>query len=120
MKSRVTKNLASRSLAGLSNSIGSKPAMGRALSKFARQVSEEANKRKRLILLNLNNDEEAAFWQLLHNKPETFKVITEKESHQRGEYVVRIVFYEIGDNLPEVKTKEELFEQYGRSDDFIE
>ena len=120
MKSRVSKNLASRSLAGLTESIGGKPALSRAVSKFTRQVSEETNKRKRLILLNLNNDEEAAFWQLLHNKPDIFKIITEKESHQRGEYVVRIVFYELGDGLPEVKTKEQLFEQYGRSDDFSE
>ena len=47
-------------------------------------------------------------WQLLHNNPDRFEVISEKESHQKQEYFVRIIYNELGDELADVKTKEEL------------
>jgi len=108
----VTAQLAIQALAGVRDSINTRPAFARAAAKFQSANLESATKRRRIILLNLNDSSEAAFWQTLHNLPEFFTIISEKESHQRGEYVVRVIFYELGDELPVVKTKEQFLEQY--------
>ena len=73
---------------------------------------DEQLRRKRIVLLNLHRSRESTFWQILQNTPERFQIISEKESHQRGEYVVRVIFYEVGENLPVYKSQAALIEEY--------
>ena len=65
-------------------------------------------KKMRIELLDLSLPEDVARWQLLQNNKEKYEVVSMKESHQKNEYYVRIIYYELGDDLPDVKTVEEL------------
>lgn len=66
------------------------------------------NKKMRIELLDLSRPEDIARWQLLQNNKEKFEVISMKESHQKNEYYVRVIYNELGDDLPDVKSIEEL------------
>lgn len=70
-----------------------------------------SNKKLRQELLNMKLDTDSQRWQELHNNVDKYQVVSEKESHQKGEYFVRIIYYELGDDLPDVKTKEQLRDQ---------
>lgn len=65
-------------------------------------------KMRRIELLDLNKETDLERWQVLHNNPDKYEVLSEKESHQKTEYFVRIIYYELGDDLPDVKSKDEL------------
>jgi len=112
MANRITAPLSQRALAGLSDSIANRPALCAAAAKFVSRIVEESVRRKRVVLLNLNKFNDLSFWQTLHNLPDKFEIISEKESHQRGEYLARVIFYELGEDLPVVKTQEQLIEEY--------
>lgn len=117
MGARVSRDLANKSLQGMTASIADRPAINRAVAKFTRQVVEEASKRRRIVLLNVAMPEDAAFWECLHNIPERFEVVSEKESHQKGEYLIRVIFNELGEDLPPTKTQEAFLDQYVRNID---
>lgn len=109
---RITNVLSKQVLEGISSSIASRPALGAAAAKFVAKGMDEQLRRKRIVLLNLHRSRESTFWQILQNTPERFQIISEKESHQRGEYVVRVIFYEVGENLPVYKSQAALIEEY--------
>jgi hypothetical protein len=66
------------------------------------------SKKMRIELLDLSRPEDVARWQLLQNNKEKYEVVSMKESHQKNEYYVRVIYNELGDDLPDVKTIEEL------------
>ena len=112
MGDRISKDLTSRTLNTMRAQLGTSRAVSISATKFNAAAHEDATRKQRVVLLNLNNSDELSFWQVLHNTPESFEIISTKESHQRGEYVVRVIFYELGDDLPTVRTLEELLEIY--------
>lgn len=65
-------------------------------------------KMRRIELLDLNKPADLERWQVIHNTPEKFEVISEKESHQKSEYYIKITYFELGDDQPAVKSKEQL------------
>lgn len=82
-----------------------------AVAKYApRDTLAAAGSKMRIELLNLNRPDDLARWQTLHNDTDRYRIINEKESHQKGEYFVRIIYNELGDDLPTVKTQEQLRE----------
>lgn len=115
--SRITEDLAARALDTMSTDIGRRPAFRLAATRLNKLSMDNATTRRRVVLLNLADDEQAAFWQILSNSTEHFTIISQKESHQRGEYVVRVIFDEHGEDLPITKTQEEFITQYVRNYD---
>lgn len=102
--SSPSNQLSQRVKDGLAQRLAEYPAVLR-----TRTIGDIApSKMRRIELLDLNKEADRCRWQLLHNDTERFEVISEKESHQKQEYFVRIIYYELGDELPSVKTKEEL------------
>lgn len=72
-----------------------------------------ANVRQRIVVLDMRIEEQMAFWQILHNRPESFEIISEKEIAQQKQYYIRVLFREKSDNeLPEVKTLKDLLSEY--------
>lgn len=120
MTNRISKSLSRQALAGLADAINNRPAMNAVVAKFTAQTAEEDLRRKRIVLLKLTVPAEMSFWQLLHNSPDKFQLISEKESHQKNEYYVRVIFYELGESLPVVKTQEELLHEYVHTPSAIE
>ena len=49
-----------------------------------------------------------ARWQILQNDKARYEIISDNPSHQKGEFLSRIVYNEIGDDLPLVKSQEDL------------
>lgn len=66
-------------------------------------TSKSSSKKMRIVLLDLNNAGDIEKWQMLHNDKENYEVISSKESHQKNEYYVRVIYYELGDDLPNVQ-----------------
>ncbi len=97
--------LANRVRTGLASRLSSHLATSRVLNL---DTSVTVNKRKRVVLLDLNREEDIQFWQELHNNPDRYQIISEKESHQKAEYFVRIIYFELGDEQPAVKPTTEL------------
>lgn len=112
MKNQVSRDLAQRSFESLGNSLRQTPALSAVAAKFTKQHTEAATRRRRVVLLDMNDERDVEFWQILLNSPERYHVISQKESHQRGEYVIRIFFDELGEDLPVTKTKEELIQEH--------
>lgn len=111
-ESRVTQALSAKAFTSLTQSINNRPALNAIVSKFSKISAEAAAKRKRIILLNLDDPDDVAFWQILENDTERFSGINHKEVHQRGEYLIRVIFYEHGEDLPLVKKKTEFISEY--------
>lgn len=102
--SSPSNQLSQRVKDGLAQRLAEYPAVLR-----TRSIGDVApTKMRRIELLDLNREADRCRWQLLHNNPDKFEVISEKESHQKQEYFVRIIYNELGDELAAVKTKEEL------------
>ncbi len=112
---RISAELASRTIEGLNDALQNKSALNTIVSKFSGASSESGTQRQRLVLLNLDNDKHNGFWQLLVNDPERFEVLNTKESHQK-DYMMRVIFLEKGEDLPPIRTREELLEIYTPSD----
>ena len=75
-------------------------------------ASTATTRRNRFVLLNMQNPMDNQFLQILHNRPDKFEIASSKESHQRGEYVYRVHFYELGEDLPVVKGQDTLIAEY--------
>lgn len=73
---------------------------------------EKTASRVRFVLLDMGNPCEAEMVQVLYNSPERFRIIDKKESHQRGEYLIRMIFEELGEGLPVIKSQQELIHEY--------
>lgn len=100
--------LSQRVKAGLSSKLAERLANNKL---FPKPSSLSSSAKMRVELLNLSRESDLARWQVLHNDGERYRIITEKESHQKGEYFVRIIYCELGDDLPIVKTQQELREE---------
>lgn len=74
--------------------------------------SAEKAKRRRIENLDLNREDDRERWQIIHNDTDRYEFISEHftqvKGNYEGEYRCRIIYYEIGDNLPLSKTEEEL------------
>jgi len=101
------QELTQRIKAGLAARLSEKLAVARHIP---RDTLVASGSKMRIELLNLNRPDDLARWQTLHNDVDRYRIINEKESHQKGEYFVRIIYNELGDDLPTVKTQEQLRE----------
>lgn len=106
------KDLTARIHSGLKSTLGNSPAMSKMATNFLSHSNTTTTSRRRVALLDLNNSTHNEFWQILHNTPERFKVISSKESHQNSGYLCRLVFDEIGEHLAIAKSLEDLLEEY--------
>ena len=104
MSNHVNTELTSRVREGLKQRLANQ----NAATKLTSYDTPYASKKMRIELLDLSIPEDIARWQLLQNNKEKFEVISMKESHQKNEYYVRVIYNELGDDLPDVKTIEEL------------
>lgn len=77
--------------------------------------SAHVERRRRFELLDMKNEDDRIRWQVLHNDQDRYEVISEKFSQVKGvgegEYTCSIVYDELGDGLPLVKTQHELRSQ---------
>ncbi len=73
---------------------------------------ERQERMKRIELLKLNDPSDVERWQVIQNDSARYSVVSEQVNVARGdltvEYSVLIVYYEIGDNLPLAKPKDDL------------
>jgi len=76
--------------------------------------ADASQRRRRIELLDLSNDEDLKRWQEIYNQPEKYSVISEKVSTVRGEHTVDytslVTYYEIGDDLPVTRARNDLRE----------
>jgi hypothetical protein len=69
----------------------------------------DITKCRRIELLDMNNDQDRRRWQVLHNDAERYEVLNESEKMAaNGDYLIRIIYYEKGSNLPIYKSAAEL------------
>jgi hypothetical protein len=92
---------------GLRARIGEMAAVTPALAALIRG-NFQTEKRMRLELLDLTNDADMARWQKLRNDSEKYEIISDKPSHQKGDHRTAIMYYELGEDLPMIKSKREL------------
>lgn len=111
MTEQINTELAKRSFRGFTETLRDQPSLSAVTAKFTKQYADAATRRRRNVVLDMEDESDAQFWQVLHNTSSKFKVLSEKESHQKGEYLCRVIFEEIGDDLPVYKTKDQLIEE---------
>lgn len=104
---RFSSTLTGRVRSGLVTRLSETPALSKVRATILKHA-ETGSKRLRQELLNLQKDEDMARWQILNNDRARYEVLSDNPSHQRGEFLTRIVYYERGDNLPFIKTIEDL------------
>jgi hypothetical protein len=79
------------------------------------EVVNDVTKRRRFELLDLDDEADLARWQVLHNDAHRYEVLSEKFSHVKGvheaEHTCAVVYLELGEDLPLVKTRGELRSQ---------
>ena len=73
-----------------------------AVKRFYTYQPGGTSKKMRLELLDLGRPDDVRRWQELHNDKEHYEVLSTKESHQKSEYLMRVIFYELGDNLENI------------------
>lgn len=76
---------------------------------------EDTTRRRRIEVLDLREDDELSRWQVLHNDTDRYEVVSEKFSqikgNYEGEHTCTIIYNEIGEGLPLIKSKAELRSQ---------
>lgn len=72
----------------------------------------DVSKARRIELLDMNKDSDCRRWQVLFNDSSRYEVISTKEqTTASGDYFVRVIYFEKGDNLPLYKSQRELREK---------
>ncbi len=68
---------------------------------------------RRVVVLDMTKSKHVKLWQILHNNPEKFTILNEKESAQQTKYFSRIIFEELSDGeLPTTRTIEDFENLY--------
>lgn len=111
-KSRLTSAMASRVLDGVTQKINK--IVDRAVPLGLVDPKAAQTKRRRCELLDLSTEHDSARWQIIHNDVDRYEVVSEKYSMIRADdfvdYKCLIVYNELGDNLPLVRTGKSLRE----------
>jgi hypothetical protein len=100
----------------LKNRLASTGALSIAKRAAFASISLGDNRKMRRELLNLRTEEGIRRWQSLNNCKEKYEVISTKDSDQRGETMCHIIFWELGEDLPDVKSAKELRDEYEESE----
>jgi len=98
---------------GVAQRLKQQGAMPKLTAALLRIDSEEmdVSRARRIELLDMNKDIDCRRWQVLYNDTARYEVIsaTEKTS-AAGDYFIRVIYFEKGDNLPLYKSQQELRE----------
>lgn len=109
-KSRVNSALAGRVLDGVTERLIKNRSI--AIPSGLIDTTTSTTKRRRCELLDLSTETDSARWQIIHNDVDRYEVISEKYSMIRADdfvdYKCLIVYNEIGDSLPLVRTGKDL------------
>lgn len=109
-KSRISPVMATRVLDGLTEKLIKSRNI--AVPPGLIDVKSANTKRRRCELLDLSTESDSARWQIIHNDVDRYEVISEKYSMIRADdfvdYKCLIVYNEIGDALPLVRTGKDL------------
>jgi len=109
-KSRLNNVMAARVLDGVTEKVLKNSA--RSVPSGLISSTKAVDKRRRCELLDLSQENDNGRWQIIHNDVERYEVISEKYSMIRADdfvdYKCLIVYNELGENLPLVRTGKEL------------
>lgn len=113
-----TAELVTRVRAGLSKRISEVPALERIQALILqKEFEQERTVMMRTELLNLKIPADLDRWQELHNDPSRYEVLsTVEKTTPKGDYFVRIIYNEKGEDQPIVKSQKELREQASRDE----
>jgi hypothetical protein len=75
-------------------------------------IATGQDRKMRRELLDLRTEQGIRRWQQLHNDKERYEVISSKDSDQRGESMAHLIYYELGEDLPNSKSAKELRDEY--------
>lgn len=111
-KSRVGSALVSRVLSSAVSNMAREQTGHRVPRGLMAEPDTSEMRRERYELLDLTDPADAMRWQVIHNDKERYEIIEEKVSTVRAsnsvDYACLIKYYELGENLPLVKNRDEL------------
>jgi hypothetical protein len=105
---RHSEELLARVRTGLQKKLQGTVLMGRLRAEIIQDVATTAGRRQRRETLDLDNEQDLARWQILHNDPEHYEIIDERDSHTARSSLCHVVYWEIGDDLPIAKSVADL------------
>jgi hypothetical protein len=101
----------------LRNRLASTGALSIAKRAAFASISLGDNRKMRRELLDLRTEQGIRRWQNLHNNKERYEVISSKDSDQRGESHCHLIYYELGEDLPDSKSAKQLRDECKESEE---